>query len=280
MSKAKVRIIFIHNLLFFLSPSSHPKDPFCSVCHEKFPSFADFGVHLKSQTHAENMVAAGKAKASPAPRPASAERSSPSNSPATARRIPTIPCKMHSVQGKMCRFGWYCNFKHDDHSSPRTPEPNLFAIDVECVATGLGHNDRDVCSIAVVDGSLEVVLFVTVKPEKEIKSYLTPITGFNAGDLDDGIPLEEALEKLYSLLTPDSIIIGQAPQNDIRWTKLEKGKHYAEVVDIAQLFKTSNAKGQEYFLLALRLFHHDIVCMLTSPVFFIHCKELHSPFFK
>lgn len=75
-----------------------------------------------------------------------------------------------------------------------------FAIDVECVATGTGtkyvaacafaqirecfspfsnqnRSDRDVARIAVVNEDEQVVFDQYVKPEKEIVSYLTQLTG-------------------------------------------------------------------------------------------------------
>ena len=59
------------------------------------------------------------------------------------------------------------------------------SVDVECVTTGIHHDARDVCFVAVVDGNERVLLSKKVKPEKPVVSYLTPITGVRREDLDD-----------------------------------------------------------------------------------------------
>lgn len=51
------------------------------------------------------------------------------------------------------------------------------SVDVECVSTGKTHNDRGVCSVAVVDSNEETLLHAIVKPDKPVVSYLTPISG-------------------------------------------------------------------------------------------------------
>ena len=56
----------------------------------------------------------------------------------------------------------------------------MYALDVECVATGKTHNDRAVAQIGLVDAYGRCVLNVYVKPKKEVVSYLTPLTGLTA----------------------------------------------------------------------------------------------------
>lgn len=53
----------------------------------------------------------------------------------------------------------------------------MYSIDVECVATGYRHCDRDVARVAIVNAMCEVIYRTFVKPELEIVSYLTPLTG-------------------------------------------------------------------------------------------------------
>lgn len=79
-----------------------------------------------------------------------------------------------------------------------------------------------------------------------IRSYLTPVTGFKPGDLDEGVDLDSALDELYSYLHPNVILVGQAIQNDVAWTRLVKGKHYSEAIDIAHIFKTTSSHGITY----------------------------------
>lgn len=56
-------------------------------------------------------------------------------------------------------------------------DSKLYSIDVECVATGYRHCDRDVAKIAIVNAMCDVVYESYVKPELEVVSYLTPLTG-------------------------------------------------------------------------------------------------------
>ena len=57
-----------------------------------------------------------------------------------------------------------------------------FSIDVECVATGVEHNAREVAQIALVDQFERCLLNLYVCPPENVKvaSYLTPLTGWDA----------------------------------------------------------------------------------------------------
>jgi RNA exonuclease 4 len=112
----------------------------------------------------------------------------------------------------------------------------LIAVDVECVATGIRHDARSVCSVALVAEDERVILYKKVKPSEPIVSYLTPITGMRAGDLNDAESLERVLCEVHALLGPDVSIVGQAVQNDINWLRLKKGKHYKDVKDVSEVF--------------------------------------------
>ncbi len=74
------------------------------------------------------------------------------------------------------------------------------SMDMECVATGINHDARDVCSVAVVDGEERVLLSKMVKPEKPIVSYLTPLTGVREGDLDNGEALSDVIAQVKAIL--------------------------------------------------------------------------------
>lgn len=58
-----------------------------------------------------------------------------------------------------------------------------FSIDVECVATGVEHNAREVAQIALVDQFERCLLNVYVTPPEgaTVASYLTPLTGKASG---------------------------------------------------------------------------------------------------
>ena len=98
------------------------------------------------------------------------------------------------------------------------------ALDVECVATGRRHDDRDVALVAVVDANEQVILKRKVKPEKPVMSYLTPLTGLRKGDLDDGKRLSDVLREVKDLLGRDVVLVGQGVKSDIQMAPTGVGK--------------------------------------------------------
>ncbi|CAH0519221.1 unnamed protein product [Peronospora belbahrii] len=119
----------------------------------------------------------------------------------------------------------------------RDIEGPFFAVDVECVATGNGTNDRDVARIAVVDEDERVVFDQYVKPTKPIVSYLTQLTGITERNLVDAPALEEALVQLKEILPVESVIVGQSIKKDLKWLMLEKPTDYKGEFDVADLFR-------------------------------------------
>jgi len=65
--------------------------------------------------------------------------------------------------------------------------PKILALDVECAATGPGHNDRAPCRIAVVNDELETIFDVVVKVEPECFSPMTAITGLTRDEIARGV---------------------------------------------------------------------------------------------
>ena len=53
-------------------------------------------------------------------------------------------------------------------------------------ATGRRHDARSVALVVVVDQEERGLFKKKVKPTEEVVSYLTPLTGLRADDLDDG----------------------------------------------------------------------------------------------
>uniref|UniRef100_A0AAV1U1A2 C3H1-type domain-containing protein n=1 Tax=Peronospora matthiolae TaxID=2874970 RepID=A0AAV1U1A2_9STRA len=113
----------------------------------------------------------------------------------------------------------------------------FFAIDVECVATGSGNDDRDVARIAVVDEDEQVVFDQYVKPTKPVVSYLTQLTGITARNLADAPDLKEALVRLKKVLPVESVIVGQSIKKDLEWLMLKKPTDYKGEFDVADLFR-------------------------------------------
>eukprot|EP00048_Salpingoeca_helianthica_P011795 m.170362 g.170362 ORF g.170362 m.170362 type:complete len:223 (+) comp15276_c3_seq7:1192-1860(+) len=118
------------------------------------------------------------------------------------------------------------------------------SIDIECVATGRGHDDRSIATIAVVDESGRLVLQLVVQPHLPIVSYLTPLTGLTAERLRGGIPEAEAVARVQALLAPNVLLVGQNPQSDASWLRLQQGVHYHSMLDLADVFAQFNPKYQ------------------------------------
>eukprot|EP00964_Phaeocystis_antarctica_P035872 scaffold20512_cov56-Phaeocystis_antarctica.AAC.2 len=101
------------------------------------------------------------------------------------------PCSFFA-QGR-CRNGDACRFSHTAPApaaptapaalaAPAAPAPPptaalnlttdpklLYSIDVECVATGMGHHDRSVAQIGLVDAESAKVLNLYIKPIKPVR---------------------------------------------------------------------------------------------------------------
>lgn len=135
-------------------------------------------------------------------------------------------------------------------ASRSLPE-KFVCVDVECVATGRRHDARSVALVAVVDQDERVLLKKKVKVTETVVSYLTPLTGLTAGDLDDGEPLETVLEEVKKLLGPDVVLVGQGVKNDVEWLRLREGEDYQSTVDLGELFKTFNPRYSSYNFFSL-----------------------------
>lgn len=122
---------------------------------------------------------------------------------------------------------------------PPVPRRRYLALDVECIATGSGHNDRAVAQISVVDHDENVVFDAYVLPSAPVHSYLTALTGIDERKLQQhGMPLEDALAQLQALLKPgDAALVGHSLASDIRWLGLTPGTHFTETADLARLWQ-------------------------------------------
>ncbi|TMW66163.1 hypothetical protein Poli38472_003928 [Pythium oligandrum] len=156
----------------------------------------------------------------------------------------------------------------------RDIEGPFFAIDVECVATGTGVDDRDVARIAIVNEDEEVSYDRYVMPDKPIVSYLTQLTGISESNLVGAPSLAEALVELRKILPSDSVIVGQSIKKDLEWLGLDKGSDYKQMFDVADLFRipmqsTNGTIRYRYFSLrhvAKYLLGHDIQEADHDPV--------------
>ena len=124
-----------------------------------------------------------------------------------------------------------------------------FSIDVECVATGNEHNARDVAQIALVDQFERCLLNVYVKPPdgKKVHSYLTPLTGITEDVLSaHGVPLEEAMRHVRAALPPHAVLVGQNIAKDVEWLRLEEGKDFTSLVDLAGIWRVWNPRYKSW----------------------------------
>jgi hypothetical protein len=116
-------------------------------------------------------------------------------------------------------------------------EGPFFAIDVECVATGLGHTDRSPAWVAIVDEQSKVVFDRFIKPKLPIVSCLTKLTGITPEQLADAPDIDAVRAEIVALLPEGSVIVGQGIESDIKWLGLEAPAHYASHFDVGSLFR-------------------------------------------
>lgn len=135
---------------------------------------------------------------------------------------------------------------------PPTEGERVLSVDVECIATGPGHNDRAVSWIAVVDAQGTTLLSQPVRPPGNIFNYLTVITGQRNGDLDDAPSLEEVLPRVRKLLGPDVVLVGQGIDGDIKWLALCEGTDFKRKVDLGAVFAAYNPRYKNTSFFSLR----------------------------
>ena len=132
---------------------------------------------------------------------------------------------------------------------------------MECVATGYSHNERAVGHVAVVDQDENVIYQQYVKPDQPVVSYLTPLTGISARQLDKGVSQERVEQEVRALLGPDVVLVGQRIDSDIKWLHLQQGRDYAGFIDLADLFKAYNRRYGSYSFFSLA---HEANTLLHS----------------
>ena len=153
----------------------------------------------------------------------------------------------------------------------RSLPEKFVSVDVECVATGKRHDARAVSLVAVVDKNERVLLKKKVKPVEPVVSYLTPLTGLRAGDLDDGDSLESAIAEVRALLGPDVVLVGQGVKSDVEWLQLREGVDYERTIELAELFKTYNPRYSNYSYFSLS---HEANTLLGQGAFGMGGAEL------
>ncbi|CAL55949.1 Exonuclease, RNase T/DNA polymerase III [Ostreococcus tauri] len=146
----------------------------------------------------------------------------------------------------------------------------VVSLDVECVATGPKHHDRSVAQIAVVCARTERVLCdVFVKQTKEVRSYLTPLTGIDKETLETrGIPLDEALERVRSVLGPRHVVVGQGVLKDVEeWLGLTRGVDYGDLIEMTGIWRVWNERYGSWSVFSQ---DHLVRCLLATEVSSTH----------
>jgi RNA exonuclease 4 len=105
--------------------------------------------------------------------------------------------------------------------------PQYLALDVECAATGRGHNDRAPCHVALVNQDGVVLLNETIFVPS-VFHPLTQYSGMTTEQIEKGIPLSVAVARLRTLCCPDTVLVGQSVGSDIGWMQLRQGVDYTQ----------------------------------------------------
>jgi len=142
---------------------------------------------------------------------------------------------------------------------PYKSSKGCYAIDVECVATGVSHDARAVAHVAIVDQWCRLVLNVYVKPKEKVVSYLTDLTGLTKDNVDGGISLEECVEMVKNILSPTDILVGQNILKDVTWLTLIEGRDFGSVIDLSGLWRVFNPNFKNYSYFSL---YHKAKCLL------------------
>jgi inhibitor of KinA sporulation pathway (predicted exonuclease) len=157
-------------------------------------------------------------------------------------------------------------------AAPPATSP-FFSVDVECAATTRRHCDRTPVSVALVDAQGQALLRRFVKPAAAIVSYLTPLTGVTARDVENAPSLETVVGEVKAILracAPLPVLVGSGIQHDLTWLSLEKGKDYSEAIDLAEMFKAWNPKYKQFNKFSLAMLGS---ALLSAPV----STDIHSP---
>lgn len=124
----------------------------------------------------------------------------------------------------------------------------FYSMDIECVACGFGHTDKQryPCRVSLVkaieddDNDVEVLVDEIVNLNNvEVVNYLTPLTGMSAEQCLD--PNTKDLDEIRSIvrshLITDAILVGHSIWHDIEWLGLELGVDFKQAVDTSCIFR-------------------------------------------
>jgi len=154
------------------------------------------------------------------------------------------------------------------HPLPPSSQP-YYSVDVECVATGSGHNDRTMAHVSIVSAHGQVILNVYIKPDVPVFSYLTALTGLTEAQVSAGMSKEEALALLRQRLPKNALLVGQNVLKDVQWLELVEGVDFGGMLDLAGLF---SVKHPTYHTMTRFSLAHQAKALLA-----IEQNEQHHP---
>eukprot|EP00929_Paragymnodinium_shiwhaense_P087951 TRINITY_DN48107_c0_g1_i2.p1 TRINITY_DN48107_c0_g1~~TRINITY_DN48107_c0_g1_i2.p1 ORF type:complete len:1040 (-),score=267.65 TRINITY_DN48107_c0_g1_i2:98-3217(-) len=126
-------------------------------------------------------------------------------------------------------------------AKPGTKARLVLGLDCEMVYAKEDPNALARVSVVSI-GAVLLDVFIRRPLPDDVLDYRTAISGVSESHLreDNGaVPFEEAQDKVLNLLSPDTILVGHALQNDLRALRIMHGK----IVDTALLF-TVEGKSQ------------------------------------
>eukprot|EP01006_Ploeotia_vitrea_P017976 TRINITY_DN49226_c0_g1_i1.p1 TRINITY_DN49226_c0_g1~~TRINITY_DN49226_c0_g1_i1.p1 ORF type:complete len:219 (+),score=25.30 TRINITY_DN49226_c0_g1_i1:112-768(+) len=155
------------------------------------------------------------------------------------------------------------------------------ALDVECVATGKGHNDRAPAWVSAVDYNLRLLYDSPIHVPGTVVSLLSPLSGLvNRDALADAPTFAEAQAQIFSLCGPNTVIVGQSPQGDLKWLGLQQGIHYKQAINLAELYQAYNSKYGNWNKFSLAAEAKLISEEQTGPHTSQHDAQLSMKLFK
>jgi len=126
--------------------------------------------------------------------------------------------------------GWTSSSRGDIDSPVRM-------VSIDCEMVVCEDNEKEVVRVCAVGSDCQTLLDELVLPSKEVKDYLTNITGVSANDLEGvTVTQADAQNLVMKLLTPGTILVGHSLYHDLRALKID----HKRVIDTSLVFRDSS----------------------------------------
>lgn len=121
-----------------------------------------------------------------------------------------------------------------DTYQPVSARSPLYGLDCEMIK--VVTNRHEVARVSLVNEKFESVYETLVRPELEVKDYLTPWSGITKEMMKEATKtLEEVQQDLRKVLTPDAILVGQSLQFDLHALRMM----HPYVIDTSVIYNMS-----------------------------------------